>query len=121
FWLDADDRVDQDNRGKLRQLVENLGNENHAVVMKCRCLAQAEAPGATVVDHIRLFRNHPDLRWEHRIHEQILPSLRRYGAMTRWTDIVVTHTGYVDPLLVRRKQERDLRLLLMEREELNDH
>jgi tetratricopeptide (TPR) repeat protein len=121
IWLDADDRLDEDNRIKLRRLAQSLGSENLAFVMKCRCLSRDDASGPTVVDHIRLFRNHPQLAWEHRVHEQILPSLRRHGAAVRWTDVVITHTGYVDRATVRRKQERDLRLLLLEREELDDH
>jgi tetratricopeptide (TPR) repeat protein len=121
FWLDADDRLDEDNRVKLRRLAESLDNDNLAFVMKCRCLCRDDASGPTVVDHIRLFRNHPQLTWEHRVHEQILPSLRRNGATVRWTDVVITHTGYVDRATVRRKQERDLRLLLLEREEMDDH
>jgi tetratricopeptide (TPR) repeat protein len=121
FWLDADDRLDEDNRLKLSRLRDSLDNGNLAFVMKCRCLARDEASAPTVVDHIRLFRNHPQLAWEHRVHEQILPSLRRLGAVVQWTDIVITHTGYVERATVRRKQERDLRLLLMEREEMNDH
>jgi hypothetical protein len=28
------------------------------------------------VDHVRLFRNHPKIRWRYRVHEQILPAIR---------------------------------------------
>src|SRR4051812_23215378 len=38
FWLDADDRLDEDNRARLRTLFAGLGEENAAYVMKCRCL-----------------------------------------------------------------------------------
>ncbi len=116
FWLDADDRLDEENREKLRQLFANLPPLNVAYSMKCRCLA---APGqeATVVDHIRLFRNDPRIRWRYRIHEQILGSLRAAGADVRFVDVLVTHTGYTDPALRGRKLQRDLRLLEMEHAE----
>src|SRR5258708_30198156 len=65
----------------------------------------------TVVDHVRVFRNRPDVRWKYRVHEQILPALRATGAEVIFTDIVIQHTGYVDPAFTRQKLERNLRLL----------
>jgi tetratricopeptide (TPR) repeat protein len=111
FWLDADDRLDEVNRRKLRDLLAGLKDENAAYVMKCLCLSDPVAGGETVVDHIRLFRNHPEVRWQYRVHEQILPSIRRLGSEVRWADLVIHHLGYQDPTLRRRKLERDLRLL----------
>ncbi len=120
FWLDADDRLDEDNRRKLRELFAGLPDSNTAFVMKCLCLPDPETGTATQVDHVRLFRNHPALRWEYRVHEQILPSLRRRGAEVRWSDVVIQHTGYQDPALRRRKLERDRRLLELESVEKPD-
>jgi tetratricopeptide (TPR) repeat protein len=129
FWMDADDRLDEENRARLRSLFDGLAEDNAAYVMKCLCLP--EQPGAasrngpprtgaqrhdaaTVVDHVRLFRNDPRLRWHYRVHEQILPALRRLRADVRWTDVVIHHTGYQDPALRGRKLERDLRLLRLD-------
>jgi glycosyltransferase involved in cell wall biosynthesis len=114
FWLDADDRLDEDNRAKLRALFAGLGDENAAHSMKCLCLPDRATGTATEVDHVRLFRNRPDVRWEYRVHEQILPAIRRAGADVRWADVTVRHTGYCDPALRGRKLERDLRLLRLE-------
>ena len=47
----------------------------------------------TVVDHVKLFRNRPDLRFDGRIHEQILPAIRRVGGEVAWTDLYVVHSG----------------------------
>jgi tetratricopeptide (TPR) repeat protein len=63
---------------------------------------------------VRLFRNRPDHRWQYRAHEQIVPALLRSGADIRFTDIVITHSGYEDPALRRRKLERNLRLLQLD-------
>jgi hypothetical protein len=63
----------------------------------------------TAVDHIRLFRNHPDMTWSYRVHEQILPALDRLQASLRRTDVVMHHVGYQDTVLRRRKLERDRR------------
>lgn len=117
FWMDADDRIDAENRTKLRQFFANLPNENVGFVMKCLCLPDADTGTSTVVDHIRLFRNHPGHRWTYRIHEQILPSIRRQGGDVRWSDVVINHVGYQDSKVRKRKLQRDLRLLSMEYEE----
>jgi tetratricopeptide (TPR) repeat protein len=69
------------------------------------------------VDHVRLFRNLPAVRWRYRVHEQILPAVRAAGGRVRWSDVVIAHTGYTDPALRRRKLQRDLRLLHLENEE----
>ncbi len=73
-----------------------------------------EGGGATVVDHVRLFPLRHDVRWAYRVHEQILPSLRRAGIEVRWSDCTVRHTGYSDPALRRRKLDRDRAILEVE-------
>lgn len=120
LWMDADDRLDDDNRQKLRALLANLPSDNAAFVMKCLCLPDPVQKTATVVDHVRLFRNHPEVRWQYRIHEQILPALRKQGVRVCWSDVVVHHVGYQDPALRRRKLGRDIRLLELEDREHPD-
>jgi tetratricopeptide (TPR) repeat protein len=120
FWLDADDRVDEDNRAKLRSLFASLNGDNVAFAMKCLCLPDPVTGSATVVDHVRLFPNRPDVRWKYRVHEQILPALRSIGGQIRWADVVINHAGYQDHTLRRRKLDRDLRLLELENAEHPD-
>jgi glycosyltransferase involved in cell wall biosynthesis len=121
FWLDADDRLDEPNRQKLRALLAGLRDENAAYVMKCVCLPDPQSGVATVVDHVRLFRRLPGICWEFRVHEQVLPSIRAQGGEVRWTDVVVHHTGYQDRPLRARKLQRDLRLLQLEMADQPDH
>ena len=84
--------------------------------MRCSCDPGPNGDGGqTVVDHIRLFPLREDVRWTYRVHEQILPALRRANVPVHWTDITVRHTGYTDPALRERKLERDCKIL---REEL---
>jgi len=64
----------------------------------------------TVVDHVRLFRNWPDIRWKYRVHEQILPALRATAPKSSSTDIVI-HTPVMWTRLHSAKLERNLRLL----------
>jgi tetratricopeptide (TPR) repeat protein len=60
------------------------------------------------------------VRWSYRVHEQILPGIRRAGHEVHFTDIAIAHTGYVDPALRRKKTERNLRLLHVEYAEQPD-
>jgi glycosyltransferase involved in cell wall biosynthesis len=119
FWLDADDVVDPPEWGKLQALIGGLGAcEPTAFVVRCACDPGADGSGGrTVVDHIRLFPRRDDVRWTYRVHEQILPALQRAQIPVRWTDLVVRHTGYVDPALRARKLDRDTRILLAELKE----
>jgi GT2 family glycosyltransferase/Flp pilus assembly protein TadD len=119
LWMDADDRIDPENQGKLKKLIDSLTDENAAFVMKCYCLGDGPG-GATTVDHVRLFRNLPAHRWKYRVHEQILPSIRASRGDVRWSDVTITHVGYADPAARGRKLQRDLRLLNQEREEQPD-
>ncbi|HTU92120.1 MAG TPA: glycosyltransferase [Gemmataceae bacterium] len=109
LWLDADEYFDDANRGKLRQLISGLSDENTAYVMQQR--SAAANGSATLVGQVRLFRNHPAIRWDYRVHEQILPSLKKAGHAVRHTDLVIEHSGYLDPALRHKKLERNLRLL----------
>jgi GT2 family glycosyltransferase/Tfp pilus assembly protein PilF len=112
FWMDADDRLDLENVQKLRALLARLGSEPVAFSMKVWCVPRAgEAEVGTVVNHVRLFPRSQHIRWEHRIHEQILMPLRRAGVPVHEADIVIQHVGYQDPALVARKTQRDLHLL----------
>jgi tetratricopeptide (TPR) repeat protein len=119
LWADADESVDETNRSKLRALLANLQDENAAYVMTQRSHYPAGQP-ATLVPQARLFRKHAEVRWQYRVHEQLLPSLRRAGYEIRPTDIMIDHTGYLDPVQRKRKVERNLRLLQLDLAEKPD-
>jgi tetratricopeptide (TPR) repeat protein len=125
FWMDSDDTIDLDCGRKLRELV--TGPTDASVlgyVMQVHCPGPGEGGRAdvTVVDHVKLFRNLPALRFEGRIHEQILPAIRRADGKTAWTDLFVTHSGYDHtPEGQEKKKERDLRLLHLEHGERGEH
>src|SRR6185312_10924815 len=61
FWMDADDRLDPPNVERLRSLFASLKDENACYVMQCLCATAGEGSSPFVVEHLRLFRNHPQL------------------------------------------------------------
>ena len=126
FWMDADDTIDPENGRKLRELVSGAHpKETLGFVLQVHCPASREQgpySTATVVDHVKVFRNHPEIRFSGRIHEQVLPAIRRLGGEVGWTDIFVTHSGSDHtPAGRSRKQKRDLRILELELREDPDH
>jgi tetratricopeptide (TPR) repeat protein len=97
------------------------GEDEAAYVVRCACDPAPDGTGGeTVVDHIRLFPLRDDVRWTYRVHEQILPALRRANVPVRWTDLIVRHTGYTDTALRARKLDRDTKILLRELEDRPD-
>jgi GT2 family glycosyltransferase/predicted Zn-dependent protease len=120
LWLDADDRLDEDNRGRLRELFRSLGDEVAAYAMKVRSVLDAHRTAFRLLDQVRLFPNHPQVRWDYRVHEQILPGVNRLGGHVRWADVVIDHVGYQEAGARRGKLERNLRLLRMDDAERPD-
>jgi GT2 family glycosyltransferase/tetratricopeptide (TPR) repeat protein len=125
FWMDSDDTIDEANGRTLRQLAlyesdpKVLGH-----VMQVHCPGPGDPGQAelTIVDHVKLFRNLPALRFEGRIHEQIIPAIRRAGGDIAWSSVFVVHSGYDhSPEGQAKKKERDLHLLHLELQEQPQH
>lgn len=122
FWMDTDDTLPEHCGKGLRELLSSGPDDDVlGFVMQVHC--PASRPGqdpiepsrlsaATIVDHVKVFRNLPEIRFEGVIHEQVLPSIRQIGGRVEWTDLFVIHSGSDEsPEGRHRKLERDLRLL----------
>jgi pentatricopeptide repeat protein len=117
FWLDADDWIDAENRERLRQLFAGLGKELVGYVMTYMALNDGGPGRHTVADHVQLFPNHPQIRWQYRVHEQILQAVERAGGSARATDVTIYTSGYQDPAAHQQKLARNLRLLQLDHAE----
>jgi GT2 family glycosyltransferase/tetratricopeptide (TPR) repeat protein/2-polyprenyl-3-methyl-5-hydroxy-6-metoxy-1,4-benzoquinol methylase len=123
LWMDSDDTIDQENGRKLRELVDGAHKpEVVGYVAQVHCPHENDGEDYTAVDHVKLFRNLPELRFEGRVHEQILPAINRLGGSVAWTDIFVVHSGSDQSLEGQAKKlYRDLKLLILESAERSDH
>lgn len=125
FWMDSDDTIDPDCGRRLRALAYAEAEPSllgYVVQVHCPGNSLGGSREITAVDHVKLFRNRPDLRFEGRIHEQILPAIRGANGDVAWTDLFVTHSGSdQSPEAQDRKRERDLRILHQELQERPDH
>ena len=95
-------------------------NGNRATANDGRCKTAADAPAYAQHLVVRLFRRHPDIRWQYRVHEQILPSLNQFGLEVRPADITIEHLGYCNPAVVGHKWARNRRLLQLDHAEHPD-
>ena len=120
--MDSDDVISQEQGQRLRKLV--YGPHARGIdgyVMQVHCLSFVEGE-ITIVDHVKIFRNLPCYRFEHRIHEQILPAIRRQGNSVAFAEIHVVHSGSMQTEEIRkRKLERDFRILQLDIERFPDH
>ncbi len=125
FWMDSDDTIPTDCGTKLKKLARS-DQPDHVIgfVMKVHCPSDngSGIEEYTVVDHVKMFRNRPEIRFEGRIHEQVLMPIRRAKGEIRWTDIYVVHSGSdPTPEAQSQKIERDLRILRIDLAERPDH
>jgi tetratricopeptide (TPR) repeat protein len=125
FWMDSDDTISPECGKELRELANKPHPDNiHGYIMQVHCPGSGEDGDldVTAVDHVKLFRNRPDLRFEGRIHEQLMPAIRRANGDVAWTDIHVRHSGSDhSPVAWQRKLDRDLRILHLELAESPNH
>jgi tetratricopeptide (TPR) repeat protein len=122
FWMDADDVLAPECGPALRDLIRRRPARDVAYQAQVRIPPGPGEFGPSVVDHVKLFPNRPDLRFEHRIHEQILPSLRRAGVEVLFSDLSVIHQNYDRSAEGQaKKRRRDFRLLYQELLENPDH
>jgi GT2 family glycosyltransferase/tetratricopeptide (TPR) repeat protein len=125
FWMDSDDTIDASNGRGLRRLVRQAADSTilgFVVQVHCPGRGPDGDMDVTVVDHVKLFRNLPGMCFDGRIHEQILPAIRRLEGEVAWSDVYVTHSGYDHSATGQeKKKERDLKLLHLEEKERPKH
>ena len=110
--LDADEILDQENQEKLKKLLKR----EELVGFKLKQVSQLDHslnPEMRILSIVRLFPNHPALRYVGCVHESLVcldPSLPYY---TEETDICIWHTGFVNILHPKnKKRKRNLKIHL---------
>ncbi|MCW3053740.1 MAG: hypothetical protein JWN14_2910, partial [Chthonomonadales bacterium] len=122
FWMDADDVISPECGAKLRELALRHPERDTAYQVQVHIPPGPGEFSPTVVDHVKLIPNRQEFRFEHRIHEQILPSLRRGGIDIVFSDVYVTHQHYDrSPEGQAKKRRRDFLLLHLDLLERPDH
>jgi tetratricopeptide (TPR) repeat protein len=112
FRLDADDRFEPAEVGKLRALLAGLTERPEGLTLRYR---HDLGRRSIELDEVRLFPIRKDVRWEYRVHEQIRRSITAAGGVIRPSGVALGHRGYREPSDLRCKLERNLRLLELDR------
>lgn len=115
LWMDADDRLPRGAREGLKDLIDQLPDENVGYLLNVVCPGPDGGP-MFHLRHVRLFQRRPDIRWARRVHEQIAPAVLGSGGSLRQANVGIVHLGYTRPGSRQAKLERNLRLLDLELE-----
>lgn len=115
LWMDADDRIPADQAENFRKL--KSAPLDRAFGFQVINTQGGQALGARFMQ-LRMFPNHPDIRFKYRIHEQIHYGVAKLGLHVFFTETTIHHTGYEDAELKRKKARRNLDILKTETERL---
>jgi glycosyltransferase involved in cell wall biosynthesis len=110
LWLDADDVVPPESIPLLNVLKQEAPEKVFGLVVR------NQKPNNTGSEFVqaRMFPNRPEIRFEGRIHEQMMPSALRLGLAMIEKPVVIEHHGYADPAEMRKKARRNIDLLIKE-------
>ncbi len=107
--LDADERLVRDDFPTVRTLIEQPLSDAY----NCRIISVAEqAENLTEAQVTRLFRSDPRIRWRHRVHEQLIPSLFENQFTLTKADVRILHHGYVAAMIESRNKVDRNRLMV---------
>jgi hypothetical protein len=108
--LDADETLEPEAREALRTLVSQPAPPRCAYRL-INCSTQDQGRTGVLGKIVRLFPNHPEVRYAWPIHEQVEESLLKAGFPILDSTLRILHTGYSDKATNQRKQQRNLRIL----------
>ena len=103
LWLYADEVIEPSHRKNLETLLAQLQpTDMDTYVLRCVC--DTSEGEHLVIDQPRLFPLRPEIRWVYRVHEQFIPALSHAKCPIRWTNIILRHSGYADPVIHDQQQ-----------------
>ncbi len=109
--IDADEQVI--NPEVVRPFLQQLSPQIGGVFVQLLSVAPVQSGSKQHVNYlVRIVRNHPDIRFEGVIHEQISPAIQKAGYHATLSPIQLYHRGYaLTPEQMRAKAQRNLELL----------
>ncbi len=119
LWLDADERLQEGDGPALRELIAEARDNIGGYFVNIRNVLALRGDGDVLWHRAcRLFRLHPDLKFQGRIHEQNVRSLQQAGLDVAPAKVVIEHLGYAGEVAEKRnKNERFIRMVQREVEE----
>ncbi len=115
--MDADDEMNLEQVKRLKMILKDLDDD----ILGVQLPIYSNTPDGNVMTNylIRLFRNNLGIKFSRKIHEVVDFSIHKLGGrIIRATDIPVIHRGYEKPDAIKRKVERNFKLI---KEEVEDN
>jgi glycosyltransferase involved in cell wall biosynthesis len=108
LWLDADDRIPPTEAEKFMKL--KIASSDRAFYLRIRNVL----PGGFGEQwyQLRMFPNHPEIRFERKVHEQVAFAISRLKMPVFREDVRIDHVGYGTPEIKRQKAIRNREILL---------
>ncbi len=116
-FLDADEYFREEDIPKVKAHIETFDREKRAAGFLCPLVNIDVDRGDAIMFEtvaLRVFRRHPDIRYHGKIHEMLKAQGGKWHVASV-DDVRIWHTGYSSGIL-HRKLERNLEILLKERE-----
>ncbi|MFA5032164.1 MAG: glycosyltransferase [bacterium] len=101
FSIDADEYIDEENKAKIRVLLQSADYDAYGINIKNFYIAHSPAYDINVL--IRLYKNTHGLYYSGVIHNDIEESIRKLKLRVKITDIFIYHTGYLPGELKKKK------------------
>ena len=108
LWLDADDVVPASSLSVIVELKRESANRVFGFTVR------NERPDNTGSEFVqaRMFPNRPEIRFERRVYEQMMPSALRLGYSMEPRDAVIEHRGYADSKTLKARARCNIALML---------
>jgi len=106
LWMDADEYLLPEDQHKVRALAQQPADCAFYFT-----LVNEGGEDRTCFRQVKMFPNHPQVRFERPVHEHVLAGLQRAGIPLRAAEVQVRHTGYATPAQVARKKRCYLGLM----------
>ena len=115
-FLDADEYLEESCVAKVKDIIARIGNaEIDGILGTLINVDGDKSKVQTTIPSLRIFRNHPDLKYEGAIHESLKHRKRAMRLFDGCRDIIIMHLGYSKSEIARKdKGRRNLTLLLKE-------
>ena len=117
LYMDADERLNDDNKNQIRQLLEQAPDKIGAYIVTLES-EHSKLDGNTEMHrggYPRIFRNYgyPTIYFKGRVHEQITPSIFALNKSIDFSEITITHLGYNQPReVMEAKIKRNYKMLI---------
>jgi tetratricopeptide (TPR) repeat protein len=114
LYLDADERLEDHDRDRLRNLVRRPSADAYELSVVSRA-TEGKRVIRTSSNQARLFRRDPRYRFRYRIHESILPSVHESIGSVKKETITIHHVGYeASGAVMEQKKLRNYNQLVLD-------